>query len=107
MNENEQRLLEPQHKVSWRHPLSKHWHQLDMIIIGRGALKNVLHTRSYHSADCNTDQALHGMLQDQATTKEVPSHKETGVPSIDVSKMSQLHTLLIKSSGCKTEPQEY
>ncbi|XP_037774546.1 uncharacterized protein LOC119571206 [Penaeus monodon] len=23
----------PQHKVSWHHPSSKHWHQLDMILI--------------------------------------------------------------------------
>ena len=49
MNENGQRLLElctfhdlcitnsfhtkPQHKVSWRHPRSKHWHQLDLILV--------------------------------------------------------------------------
>ena len=49
MNENGQRLLElcchhglcisntffntkPQHRVSWRHPRSKHWHQLDLIL---------------------------------------------------------------------------
>ena len=72
MNENGQRLLElctyhdlciansyfrtkPQHKVSWRHPRSKHWHQLDLILFRRAALKNVLHTRSYDSADCNTE----------------------------------------------------
>ena len=75
MNENVQRLLElytyhdlciaksyfrtkPQHKVSWRHRRSKHWHQLDLIILRRASLKNVLHTRSYHSADCNTDHSL-------------------------------------------------
>ena len=50
MNDNGQRLLElctyhnlciansffktkPQHKVSWRHPRSKHWHQLDLILV--------------------------------------------------------------------------
>ena len=75
MNENGQRLLElctfhdmcitnsffrtkPQHKVSWRHPLSKHRHQLDLILVRRAAIKNVLHTRSYHSADCDTDHSL-------------------------------------------------
>ena len=94
MNENGQRLLElctyhdlcianfrtkPQHKVSWRHPRSKHWHQLDLIILRRASLKNVLHTRSYHSADCNTDHSL-VCLQDQAATKKVLSHKETGEP---------------------------
>ena len=71
MNENGQRLLELctfhnlciansffktklQHKVSWRHPCSKHWHQLDLILVRRSAIKNVLHTRTYHSADCDT-----------------------------------------------------
>ena len=80
MNENGQRLLElctyhdlyiansyfrtkPQHKVSWRHPRSKHWHQLDLIILRRASLKNVL-----------------GVLQDQAATKKVPSHTKTGEP---------------------------
>ena len=68
MNENGQRLLElctfhylcitnsffhtkPPHKVSWRHSRSKHWHQLDLILVRRAAIKNVLHTRSYHNAD--------------------------------------------------------
>ena len=39
------------HKVSWRHPRSKHWHQLDMIITKRDSLNNVCNTRSYQSAD--------------------------------------------------------
>ena len=46
------------HKVSWMHPRSKQWHQLDFIISRRKHLKNILHTRSYHSADCDTDHAL-------------------------------------------------
>ena len=63
MNENGQRLLElcchhglsitntffenkPCHKVSWRHPRSGHWHQLDLVITIRDALNNVLNTRS-------------------------------------------------------------
>ncbi|XP_049832822.1 uncharacterized protein LOC126273320 [Schistocerca gregaria] len=75
MNENGQRELEvccfyglcitntyfqlkDQHKVSWRHPRSHHWHQLDLVIARRTGLKNVLLTRSYHSDDCNTDHAL-------------------------------------------------
>ena len=72
MNENGQRMFEPctyhnlciansyfwtkpQHKVSWRHQRSNDWHQFDLI---RAALKNVLHTRSHHGADCNTDHSL-------------------------------------------------
>ena len=75
MNENGQRLIKlcchhglsitntffentPCHKVSWRHPRSGHWHQLDLVITRRDALNNVLKTRSYHSADCDTDHSL-------------------------------------------------
>ena len=75
MNDNSQRLLElccyhnlrvtntffknkACHKVSWRHPMSKHWHQLDLVITRRDSLNNVCNTRSYHRADCNTDHSL-------------------------------------------------
>ena len=74
MNENGQRLIElcchhglsitntffgnkPCHKVSWRHPRSGHWHQLDRVITRRDDLNNVLNTRSYHSADCDADHS--------------------------------------------------
>ena len=94
MNENGQRLLElctyhdlciansyfrtkPQHKVSWRHPRSKHCHQLDLIILRCPSLKNVLHTRSYHSADCNTD---HSLVCCRIRLQPKRFHKETGEP---------------------------
>ncbi|XP_072050351.1 uncharacterized protein [Amphiura filiformis] len=50
----------PCHRVSWRHPRSHHWHQLDLIITRRSSLilNCVNITRSYHSADCNTDHSL-------------------------------------------------
>ncbi|XP_068737994.1 craniofacial development protein 2-like [Montipora capricornis] len=74
MNENGQRLLElcchhglcitnsyvkcnELHKVSWRHLQSHQWHQLDLVITRRADFSSVLHTRSYHSADCDTDQS--------------------------------------------------
>ncbi|XP_014780240.1 craniofacial development protein 2-like [Octopus bimaculoides] len=75
MNDNGQRLLgfctyhnlcitntsftnKPSHKASWRHPRSHHWHQLDLIITRRSFLNSVQLTRSYHSADCDTDHSL-------------------------------------------------
>ena len=105
MNENGQRLLElctyhdlciansyfrtkPQHKVSWRHPRSKHWHQLDLILFRRAALKNVLHTRSYHSADCITDNSL-VCCKTRLQPKRFHCTKKQRNPRIDVSKMSQ------------------
>ena len=73
-NDNGQRLLElcsyhelcitntffstkPHHRVSWRHPRSKQWHQLDVILARPAFLKNFRPTRSYHSADCDTDHS--------------------------------------------------
>ena len=100
MNENGQRLLElctfhdlcitntffktkPQHKVSWRHPRSKHWHQLDLIITRRRALKNILITRSYHSADCDTDHSL-VCCKMRLKPKKIHRSKPAGNPRIDV-----------------------
>ena len=48
----------PQHHVSWKHPRSHRWHQLHLIISRLPALQSFLSTRSYHSADCNTDYAV-------------------------------------------------
>ncbi|GFS11625.1 craniofacial development protein 2 [Elysia marginata] len=72
LNENGQRLPElcsfnklrvtntffavkPHHTVSWRHLIPKHGHQLDLIIARKTMLKHVSLTRSYRSADCDTD----------------------------------------------------
>ena len=81
MNENRQRLLElcchhglcitnssfkckELHKVSWRHPWSCNWHQLDLVITRRADLSSVLHTRSYHSADCASSSLMMAVLQE-------------------------------------------
>ncbi|KAI8511348.1 hypothetical protein Bbelb_104480 [Branchiostoma belcheri] len=75
MNENGQRLLEfcserdlvitntmfgvkECRRVSWCHPRSKHWHQLDLVITRKQHLNNVKVTRSFHSADCDSDHSL-------------------------------------------------
>ena len=55
------KLLLPQQASTqgfWRHPRSKHWYQLYLILFRRASIKNVFHTRSYHSADCDTDHSL-------------------------------------------------
>ena len=75
MNENGQRLLElcsrqslsitnslfpgkVHRKKSWCHPRSKQWHQLDFVIVRQRDRTEVCNTRSYHSADCDTDHSL-------------------------------------------------
>ena len=78
----------PQHKVSWRHSRSKHWHQLDLILVRRAAIKNVLHTRSYHSADSDTDHSL-VCCKIRMQPKKFHHTKTMGIPRLDVSKMSQ------------------
>ena len=103
-NDNGQRLLEfctlhhlcitntyfntkPQHRVSWRHPRSKHWHQLDLILVRRPALKSILITRSFHSADCDTDHSL--VCCKMRTKPKVYHHsRQNAAPRIDVTKIS-------------------
>lgn len=75
MNENGQRLLElccqfslrvmstyfqgsERSKVTWQHPRSKQWHQLDHVLSRRSTHNFIRHVRSLHSADCNSDHAL-------------------------------------------------
>ena len=96
--ENGQRLLElctfhdlcitnsffrtkPQHKVSWRHSRSKHWHQLDLILVRRAAV-NDLHTRSYHSTDYDTDHSL-ACCKFSMQPKKLYHTKTKGIPRID------------------------
>lgn len=124
MNENGQRLLElctyhnlcvtntffatkPQHKVSWQHPRSKHWHQLDMILVRRSAINNVLITRAYQSADCDTDHSL-VCCKLKLRPKKFHQSKTKGKPKIDVSKMTQpelVHQFSVSFSRRNTDMQ--
>ncbi|XP_046986007.1 uncharacterized protein LOC124556011 [Schistocerca americana] len=74
--------LKDQHKVSWRHPHSHHWLQLDLVIARHTGLKNVILTRSYHSADCNTDHALVACTL-RLTPKKCHHAKPRGHPRIN------------------------
>jgi exonuclease III len=105
LNENGQRLLElcnlhnlcitntffstkPQHKVSWRHPRSKHWHLIDYIVVRRHSLNDVTLTRSYHSADCDTDHVL-VCSNLKLTPKKLHQSKRPGKPRLDVTRMQE------------------
>ena len=119
LNENGQRLLElctflnlcitnsffktkPQHKVSWSHPRSKHWHQQDLIMVRHAAIKNVLRTCSYHSADCDTDHSL-VCCKIRLQPKNFHCAKKLGTPRIDVSKMT--HPGLVKQLAVAFEKE--
>ena len=102
MNENGQRLLEfcshhhlcitntffeckPIHKGTWRHPRSKTWHQIDFTITKQSNLHNVKNSRTYHSADCNTDHSL-VRSKIKFVPKAIYKPKKNGPPKIDISK---------------------
>ena len=102
MNDNGQRLLElcsfrdlcvtntyfqgePQHNVSWKHPRSHRWHQLDLIITRRAALQSFLSTRSYHSADCDTDHAV-VCCRVSLQPRKIHRAKPAGRPRINTAK---------------------
>ncbi|XP_076030147.1 uncharacterized protein LOC143018559 [Oratosquilla oratoria] len=102
LNENGQRLLEmcsyhdlcvtntffatkPQHRVSWCHTRSRHWHQLDLVITRRPSLNCVLTTRSYHSDDCDTDHSLVG-YKVRLQPKRIHHSKQKGRPRINTAR---------------------
>ena len=105
MNDNGQRLLElcsynnlcvtntffgtkPRHRVSWRHPRSKHWHQLDLILTRRSNLNCVKLTRSYHSADCDTDHSL-VCTKVKLYPQKIHHCRKKGTPRINTNALSQ------------------
>nr|XP_054750072.1 craniofacial development protein 2-like [Lytechinus pictus] len=104
LNENGQRLLEvcsyhnlcitntffstkPCHKVSWRHPRSHHWHQLDLVITRNSSLNSVQVTRSYHSADCDTDHSLVASRM-RLQPKRIHRSKQKARPRINTANIS-------------------
>ena len=62
--------------------------QLDLILVRCASIKNVLHTRSYQSADCDTDHSLL-CCKIRMQPKKFHRTKTKGIPRINVSKMSQ------------------
>ena len=76
-----------QHKVSWRHPRSKHWHQLDMILCKKRDLSSVKDTRSMHSAECDTDHIL-VRSKINLTPRKMHHSKTKSLPRINASRAS-------------------
>ena len=69
-------------KVSWRQPRSRHWHQLDLVITRKTDLSTILQTRSYHSADCDSD---HSLLASKVrlNPRKIHNAKTKGLPCIN------------------------
>ena len=64
-------------KVLWKYPRSLHWHQIDLVITRREDLGTLLHTRSYHSADCDKD---HSLVASKVRLKPRKIHHAKGHP---------------------------
>ena len=61
---------------------------MDLILVRHATIKNVLHTRSYHSTDCDTDHSR-VCCKFRLQPKMFHHAKKPGNPHIDVSKMTQ------------------
>ncbi|CAE1163801.1 unnamed protein product [Acanthosepion pharaonis] len=57
-------------------------HQSDLVITRRADLRSVLHTRSFHGADCDTDHSLVG-CKVRLTAKKIHHSKTKGLPRIN------------------------
>ena len=71
------------HQVSWKHPRSRHWHQLDLVLTKRRDLASVLLTRNYHSADCDTDHSLIASKV-RIAPRKLHHSKEKGRPRVNM-----------------------
>ena len=72
--------------MTLRHPRSKHWHQLYMILAKKSSLGSFIHSRSYHSADCDID---HGLVREKVKLKlcERPQGGTNKLKTADVKKL--------------------
>ncbi|XP_067912972.1 uncharacterized protein [Heterodontus francisci] len=77
----------PCHQVSWRHPRSRRWHQLDLIVARRASISSVQITRSFHSADCDTDHSL-VCSKVRLKPKKLHHSKQKGRPRINTNRIS-------------------
>jgi len=50
--------LKHNHKTTWMHPLSKHWHLLDYVLVKAVDLQDIQITRVMRGAECWTDHRL-------------------------------------------------
>ena len=73
-----------QHKVSWHHPRSKQWYQIDFVIVRRNDINATKQTRSFHSTDCNTDHLLIiANLKTKILTKNIQTSQRPRKPKIN------------------------
>ena len=74
-------------RVTWRHPRSRMWHQLDLVMVRRRTIGQVRFSRTYHSADGDTDHSLVLTELYLAKRKLVPRQSRQSALRLDVTRM--------------------
>ncbi|KAK1883125.1 Craniofacial development protein 2 [Dissostichus eleginoides] len=122
INENGQRFLElcsqhglciantwfqqKQHRrVTWMHPPSKHWQRLDLALIRRRDIGLVRCSRTYHTADGDTDHSLVLTQMNMPKQKPKPKTKREAAPKHCKNegrrKCHSIPEVVCKEGGCK------
>ena len=96
-------------KTTWKHPLSKHWHLLDYILVRQKDVKDVLHTRVMPSADCYTDHRLVRATIKPAVKRRRPQIKTLQVNRLHLLKeefQSELERTFAPTEDIETDPEK-
>ena len=72
-------------KTNWMHPLSKHWHLIDYIIVLKTDLQDVILTQVLCGAECNLDKTISTSSSPASLTEE----------------WSQIASILLKATTAK------
>ncbi|CAH1245993.1 Hypp7629 [Branchiostoma lanceolatum] len=94
------------HKVTWMHPRSKRWHQIDYIITRRQDIRDVRITRAIRGADCWTD---HTLLRSKLSFSTASAHhthrrrKDSTKKKLDVLKLSHPETKEVLAANLREQ----
>jgi len=98
--------LQDIHKVTWMHPRSKRWHQIDFIITRQHDIRDVRITRAMRGADCWTDHTLLRSKLTFSTASARHTHmrrKDRIKKKLDVSKLSHPETKELLSRNLREQ----
>ena len=80
-----------EHKTTWMHPRSRHWHMIDFIITRCRDKMDIHRTQAMHGANCWTD---HQMLRSEVAFRIRQKHNRQGT-----SKPTKLNTAKLSTTS--------
>ena len=98
------------YKATWMHPRSRHWHQIDFVLVKKSDLKEVQYTRVKRGANCWTDHRLlvskMNLTIRPKTRRRQGTIKRMNCPLLNLQeKQEELkHTLTQELEGIEIEP---